>query len=345
MNGIRLMILLLIAGTAVSAFAARRVVETLESDLPATAVPLEWVEATVNKQVIPSGDVDEMLQAYLRERNVERLDDMVYQEARTAVLEQMINDALIVQEARRMELTVRKDVLDAAVEAELRRQQRRFSQPAQFEEELRARGSTLATWKFELREQLEEQFLSESFLKTVAVRGSSVTDAEVQQYVETNPQAAEKYERVLLRHILLSLPPNAPADDVSRRTEEMRQIAGRIQSGESFAEVAREVSEDAETRERDGNLGYYQRGEWPEAGAAFDLEPGDLFGPIRDDKGLHIVQLLQKYTVRDFLLFQKRREALRSYLADLREAAEIDIKLKPFALYRAERARIHNALR
>lgn len=318
---------------------ARKVVDMMESNLPPGAVPLEWVEATVNRQIITSGEVDELLQAYLYERGITELDDLTYQEARSAVVEQAINDLLIVEEARRRDLVVRKDVLDAAVEAELRRQRRRFANPADFERELAQSGATLSTWQYELRQKIERQFLIENFLKSVAVAAGPVTPEEVQQYREQHPDADEKLERVLLRHIQLNVPPDAPQAQLDARLEEIKVIAARLQAGESFATLAAELSEDEGSKAQGGNIGFFGRGEWPEADAAFDHEAGDIFGPIRDDKGLHIVQVLRKQTVADYLQNRKRREALRSYLADLREVAEIDVKLKPFSLYRAERRR------
>ena len=76
-------------------------------------------------------------------------------------------------------------------------------------------------------------------------------------------------EEIRVRHILLA------GEDTEARAEKALQRAG---AGEDFAALARELSEDAATKEEGGDLGFFPRGRMlpPFEDAAFALQPGEL---------------------------------------------------------------------
>ena len=67
----------------------------------------------------------------------------------------------------------------------------------------------------------------------------------------------------------------------------------RIRSGDSFEELAKELSMDGGTASQGGNLGVLTESQLPDAlGAAiFAMEEGDLEGPVRSDFGFHVIRL------------------------------------------------------
>lgn len=66
----------------------------------------------------------------------------------------------------------------------------------------------------------------------------------------------------------------------------------RIRNGEKFGRVAREVSLDAGSARRDGNLGYFGRGRMvkPFEEAAFRMQVGQISDPVKTEYGYHLIK-------------------------------------------------------
>jgi foldase protein PrsA len=78
-----------------------------------------------------------------------------------------------------------------------------------------------------------------------------------------------------------------------KKHSEALQVLERIKKGESFAELAREVSIDRGSGKRGGDLGLFGRGQMvkPFEEAAFKLKKGELsLEPVRTQFGYHIIK-------------------------------------------------------
>ena len=91
-----------------------------------------------------------------------------------------------------------------------------------------------------------------------------------------------KEESIHARHILSS------GDDAEARALAAR---GRLDAGEKFADLAKELSDDAATRGEGGDLGTFPRGRMmaPFDEVAFALEPGKVSGPVKTERGVHLI--------------------------------------------------------
>jgi peptidyl-prolyl cis-trans isomerase C len=71
-------------------------------------------------------------------------------------------------------------------------------------------------------------------------------------------------------------------------------ILERLKNGESFANLARDLSIDKGSGKRGGDLGYFGRGMMvkPFEEAAFKLEKGQMSDPIKTEFGYHIIKRL-----------------------------------------------------
>lgn len=78
-----------------------------------------------------------------------------------------------------------------------------------------------------------------------------------------------------------------------KKHSEALQVLERIKKGESFADIAREVSIDRGSGKRGGDLGLFGRGQMvkPFEEAAFKLKKGELsLEPVRTQFGYHIIK-------------------------------------------------------
>lgn len=140
-------------------------------------------------------------------------------------------------------------------------------------------------------------------------------------------------EQVHARHILIRFPEvgegktqeQAEAEALAR----IQEIRRRIEAGESFADVAKEVSEDPGSKENGGDLGWFGRGrmvaEFEEA--AFALEPGQISEPVKTAFGYHLIEVLEKDPARpvdEATLAQRRQQAFSDWLVEQQNAAQIE---------------------
>jgi peptidyl-prolyl cis-trans isomerase D len=94
-----------------------------------------------------------------------------------------------------------------------------------------------------------------------------------------------------IRHILLKLPYGATDDEKAAALGKMSWAVGRIHAGESFAEAARETSEDSGSAEKGGDVGDKTDGfVAPFKAAADALKPGETTaGVVETQFGYHII--------------------------------------------------------
>lgn len=79
---------------------------------------------------------------------------------------------------------------------------------------------------------------------------------------------------------------------VNKQSEAL-QVLERLKKGESFAELARELSTDRGSGKRGGDLGFFGRGQMvkPFEEAAFKLKKGELTKePVKTQFGYHIIK-------------------------------------------------------
>jgi peptidyl-prolyl cis-trans isomerase D len=118
----------------------------------------------------------------------------------------------------------------------------------------------------------------------------------VRKAVEERRSELDTPEQVHARHILVSLD---PAADEATRAAARAKLEGakkRIEAGEDFAAVAKEVSDDPGSKASGGDLGFFKRGAMVGAfeDAAFSLEPGKLSDVVETPFGLHLIRVEEK---------------------------------------------------
>ena len=143
-------------------------------------------------------------------------------------------------------------------------------------------------------------------------------------------------EQTNVRHILVK--PNEVLDDEAAR-EFITSLKERIESGEDFAELAKEHSDDIGSAQEGGELGWTNPGQMVSEfeTAMAGAEVGVLTDPVRSEFGWHILEVTDRRTenfadqvrrnqVASFLRESKYEEELVNWLREIREEAFVDIK-------------------
>jgi peptidyl-prolyl cis-trans isomerase SurA len=116
----------------------------------------------------------------------------------------------------------------------------------------------------------------------------------------TNELVQEAYGRMLQEirasHILVLVDENAAPEDTLKAYQKITDIKKRIESGEDFAQVAQQFSEDPSVKENNGDLGYFSafRMVYSFENAAFSTAVGKVSKPFRTRFGYHIVKVVDK---------------------------------------------------
>lgn len=138
------------------------------------------------------------------------------------------------------------------------------------------------------------------------------------------------------RHILVRI---TPTQDVAAAKAKIDTLRARIAGGADFATVAKESTEDANSRDDGGDLGWFPADAF---GPAFGqqvtgLQDGQVSAPFRTDAGWHIVQRVEtrqtdvtdqnrRAQVRETIGRRKAEDEYNRYLQELRGEAYVSFR-------------------
>ncbi|GAB2791247.1 peptidylprolyl isomerase [Halomonas shantousis] len=140
------------------------------------------------------------------------------------------------------------------------------------------------------------------------------------------------------RHILIETTPNRDEDQALALAEELRQ---RIQSGEDFAALAQQYSDDKGSALNGGELGWVRPGQTVPAfeEAMNELDVGEVSQPVHSRFGYHLIEVLerrqqdvtqeaQREQVRQTLFQRKVNDELDAWIQEIRAGAYVDNRLE-----------------
>jgi foldase protein PrsA len=193
------------------------------------------------------------------------------------VIVQLIQQELIRQEADR--LSVRVNARD--VDERFGQVRSQFATEDQFRQALEQNALSVAT----LRSRIREQLVLENVQRR-AVGDVPVTEAEiVAEYGR-----GERFEELHVRHILFTV---TGPDEAAARKKADAALA-RLKDGADFIALAKQVSEDAQTKPQGGDLGTVTRQtqfDQEFLRAAFAVKEGQISGIVRTQFGFHIIKV------------------------------------------------------
>jgi len=214
------------------------------------------------------------------------------------LLNQMINDDILMEMATKAGLAAS----DSEVDLKFNEFKSQYSEEA-FQAQLKAQAMTVDDIKRELR---KTQSIEKLVAKEIASK-ISVSDAEIKDFYERNKASFNLPPGYHLLHILVTPAPeievkNAKHDDAKTPEEAMakaQRLLKSIQSGQDFAVVARDYSEDANSAPAGGDLNFQPLDAIanidPRLGEVVkQLKPGETSPVIQSRYGYHIVKLVEK---------------------------------------------------
>jgi peptidyl-prolyl cis-trans isomerase D len=122
------------------------------------------------------------------------------------------------------------------------------------------------------------------------------------------------------RHILIRLLPDADETATAAALEKAQAVVARLDAGESFGDLAKELSDDPGSAANGGDLGFFGRGMMaPEfEDSTFELQKGERSQPVKSPFGFHIIELVEIKPEVATPLAEVRDELVNQLLADER---------------------------
>lgn len=232
-------------------------------------------------------------------------------------LDQMINENLLLQEAKKQGFSIKDHEVDTEI-VDL------ISKSSMTEDQLKSNLEDNSFTMDYFRNYYQNQMIITKFVNYTLFSDLIVSDEEIEQYFVENKDQFEPMEgEIRARHILVETEEDADG------------IYDELQNGADFKELAKERSIDYASGISGGDLGFFSKGQMvPEfEDTAFALEVNDISEPVKTDFGWHIIQrqpddveLEDLYDlIKETLLIDKQQQVLADYLDGLKQTSDITI--------------------
>lgn len=296
--------LLLVLGMA-SPVAAQQA--TADAEPPASSQQVvDGIAAVVNQQVITLRQVE--LEARAAQEQLERqnigLPDP--QTLRRQVLQRMITEELLRQEAERLNIQVTDASAQQAAETIAQRNRITLDQ---LRAEIERSGMPWDEYLKELRQEVRVDQLRQ---RTVD-RNIFISDADVDAFLKTQQrqsglaslgqpgqsgpgQTQQAAPSVLgLAQILVAVPEGASASEVQRLRSKAEELLSRLRGGADFASLAASSSDGPEALEG-GEMGVRPPQGWPDLflTATQNVQAGAVSDIVQSGNGFHILKVLTR---------------------------------------------------
>lgn len=214
-------------------------------------------------------------------------------------LRQLIDRRVLLQEARKRNLTVPESDIDKAYQQQIEQIKNALSQAGAADpteaELLEAAGTTKDVVRAGLRDALLVEKMRDELLKENKV---TVADGDVKKFYEENKAQFMRPDMCHMKQIFFPAPPESSKlkDAAKQRIvarEKANEALKRIQAGQSFEAVARDMSE-GQFADQGGDWGNLPASRLPSflLDKAYTMKPEEVSGIIESQHGFHIIKLV-----------------------------------------------------
>jgi peptidyl-prolyl cis-trans isomerase SurA len=265
----------------------------------AAQISLDSIVAIVDESVITRRELTDRIKLLKTEfqqsnRSLPKSDVLERQ-----VLEALINDSLLLQEAGRRGVKITDGQLNQTM-------QRLAGQNKMNLSELRDAVIADGLDYDKYRETIRRELTLTTLRRQYSQRNATISDSEVDDFMKLSGEDEANYE-YRLSHILIALPDAATPEQVSEAQQFVKEILTELDQGAQFDQLANTYSA-GEMALQGGDLGWRKKAEIPSLFTTqiLVMEPGGHAGPIRSASGFHIVHLKERRNLEQTITRQTR---------------------------------------
>ncbi len=279
---------------------------------------LDRVVAVVNNEAITQSELDALLMPVYEQYRKEFQGQTLAQkmnDARTKLLNQLIEDRLVYQEASKEGSGI--EVNETEITNQFEEVKKQIPPGQSFEDMLSVQGLSVSEFKQRIRRQTMIRRLQDKEIRSRVV----VSPSEIETYYKEHSAEFSDQEQIKIRS--LTVKKNFEAKEKGLTDEgalnKIKELRQKIQNGEAFASIATQFSED--TRAKDGGMSdWIKRGEMiPEIDKViFSMKVGDTSEMVETSMGYHLFQVVE------------RKEAYKRKLEEVRDDIHATLYRKKF---------------
>jgi len=262
-------------------------------------VKLDSIVAIVDESVITERDLADRIE--LIKADFARSDRRLPSEGvlQRQVLESLINDSVLLQEAERRGIKITDGQLNQTMQRVARQNNMSLSD---FRRSLIAQGVDYDNY----RETVREEMILGTLNRQYGQRNATISEAEIDEFIKLSGASAANFE-YRLSHILIALPDAATPEQIAEALGSAESVIAQLDQGARFEELANTFSSGASALQG-GDLGWRKKAEIPSlfTSVVLGLEPGQYAGPIRSASGYHIVYLNERRDLEKTIIKQTR---------------------------------------
>ena len=253
---------------------------------------LDKVSAVVEGKIVLLSDVVLAANALAAEQRINPTTNPTeYNKLLLKSSESMIEQLVIIKMAEVDSVEVLDKDIDRALERQINNI---ISQAGGKEEAELALGRKISDFKRSYRDDMRGKLLAEKYTGSLT-SGISVTRGEVVNFYNTFKDSILPFPTLYkTRHLLLEIKPSE--ESLKKALNKTQDIRDEIVAGLSFADAAKKYSEDIQSGENGGDLGYVPRGTFVQEfdKMVFTLDPNILSEPVKTQFGYHLIEVLQR---------------------------------------------------
>ncbi len=292
------------------------------------ATPIDRVVAIAGDEIITQSQLDRIIQA--RKEAGEPLESKTQ---RWQILRQLIEEQLIVQEARKRGISITDDELEFALRDIENRN--RFPDRESFK---KAVSMDHLSWE-QYVDNLRNQLTALKLLSREVTPSVTLSDEAIKAYYHRHPELFRLPDRVKVSQILLAFPDNPTPNDIKRIKNRADQIYEEIRSGTNFIQMVQKYSDGREKKDG-GSLGFFKKGDLtPKIDEViFHLNEHEISPPIETPLGIHIFKVdvrevgkkkpleTVEQQIKEHIMSQKTADLRTEWIDDLWKKSFIEIK-------------------
>ncbi len=289
---------------------------------------LDRIVVIVNDDVITDKMLKNRISDFKKQLKLSNLSDIDANALRKQVLERMIRDTIQLQKAKLLGIQIDDLMLNRMLDKLAETNNMSLDE---FRNTIELEGIDYGRF----REQTRNELIIKNLQQRLVASKITVSNQEIQQYIDQNESQDNANTVYHLRHILISTPEEASPEALQHAQSKSDAVYRKIIAGSNFERMAVKES-NGRNALKGGDLGPRKANELPELfiDAVKNLSPGEISKPIRSASGFHILQLVsssdnalivQQTNARHILLHtgsERTDEQARELLLELRQHLE-----------------------
>jgi len=247
---------------------------------------LDKVAAVVGNSIILNSDIEREYDNYLVQGNQPN------QAIKCQVLQQLLTQKLLAQQAVIDSVIVKDDELDNEVDKRMRYFVQRAGGQDKLEQFL---GKSVIQYKDEIRPDIREQLTAQRMQQKITEK-ISVTPQDVKNYFNAIPKDSlpSINKEVEIAQIVFN--PKLTKDEKQVARDKAESLRERVKKGEDFGTLATLYSQDPGSAPAGGDLGFFDRSTMAKefTAMAFKLKAGEVSPVFETEFGFHFLQVIER---------------------------------------------------